>query len=449
MRRRGGRVGTKRCWLGSPGPLARLGRLARLGSLGPLARLVLAALVLSLPATACRPADAELDAAGLAAMIDSLLPPIAGASGLEVLRPVEHTLQPAAEARAFIERQLDEMLGEVRAMERAYREFGLLPDTLDLRALLLDLYTEQVVGYYDPKESRLYVVEGIPARTAAPVVAHELVHALQDQHFDLDALVDPERGNDRQMAAQAAAEGQATLVMIALQAAETAGRPIEPGALPDLGPLLRPALEAEYADFPVFARAPRLIRETLLFPYLHGANFVQTLYRYRPMGSDPPVPFGDLLPTSTQQVLHPVERFILERAEPLEIRLDGAGAGWSIAYENTLGQFELGILLGETLGDAAADLAASWAGDRYALLDGPDGETALVWYTAWEDAAAADRFATRYRQVMDRRDGRHGTISRQTHDGRPVVRVLQAPATRDLASVMAPAIRVMETRPEL
>jgi hypothetical protein len=443
MRRTDGPPATSR-W-----PLARLAPLMWLARLAPLAPLALTVLILALPATACRPADAELDAAGLAAMIDSLLPPIADASGLEVLRPVEHTLQPAAEARAFIERQLDEQLGEVRAMERAYREFGLLPDTLDLRALLLDLYTEQVVGYYDPKESRLYVVEGIPARTAAPVVAHELVHALQDQHFDLDALMVPERGNDRQMAAQAAAEGQATLVMVALQAAETADRPIEPGALPDLGPLLRPALEADYADFPIFARAPRLIRETLLFPYLHGASFVQTLYRYRPMGSDPPVPFGDLLPTSTQQVLHPVERFILERAEPLEIRLEQPGQGWTMAYENTLGPFEIGILLSEYLGEAAAEVAAGWAGDRYALMDGPDGETALVWYTAWEDDAAADRFAARYRQVMDRREGRHGAISRQTHEGRPVVRVVQAPLSRDPGSVMAPGIGLMEVRPDL
>jgi hypothetical protein len=404
---------------------------------------------LALQPVACRSAEIELDAAGLATMIDSLLPPIAEASGLEVLRPIDHALQPPAEARAFIEGQLDERLGELWAMERAYQELGLLPDTLDLRALLLDLYTEQVVGYYDPRTSRLYVVEGIPARTAAPVVAHELVHALQDQHHDLDALVAPERGNDRQMAAQAAAEGQATLVMIALQAAEATGRPIEPGALPDLAPMLRPSLEAEYADFPVFARAPPIVRETLLFPYLHGAAFVQALYRYRPMGTGPPVPFGSLLPTSTQQVLQPLERFILERAEPREIRLGEAGGGWRVAYQNTLGQFEVGILLRQYLGEAAAEVANGWAGDRYALLEGPGGQTALVWYSAWEDAASADRFATRYRQVLEGRDGRVGRVERDSHEGQPLVRVVEGAAPVDLGEIIAPPIRVIETRPAL
>jgi hypothetical protein len=398
---------------------------------------------------ACRAPERALGEAELAAMIDSLLPSIAEASGLEVLRPVAFGLQSRADARAYVERQLDEQMAELRPMSRAYAELGLLPDTLDLRALLLELYTEQVVGYYDPVTGRLYVVEGIPAATAAPVVAHELVHALQDQHTDLEALVAPQRGNDRQMAAQAAAEGQATLVMIALQSAEAAGRPIEPGALPDLGPLLRPALEAEHGEFPVFARAPRLIRETLLFPYLHGATFVQALYRYRPAGADPPIPFGDLLPTSTQQVIHPVDRFIMVRAEPIEARFAEPGGGWAIAYDNTLGQFELTILLTEYLGEGAGEIAHPWAGDRYALLDGPAGETALVWYTVWETGAAADRFATRYRQVLEGRADRIGRVMRLEHEGRPLVLTVEARAGQDLDAVPVPGLRSLEPRPEL
>jgi hypothetical protein len=408
-----------------------------------------AGLLLALPAGACRDQDRVLDAAGLAAMIDSLLPPIAEASGLPVLRPVEFELQPAAAARQFIERQLDAQRDELAGMERAYKALGLLPDTLDLRALLLELYTEQVVGYYDPATARLYVVEGMSRGAAGPVVAHELVHALQDQHTNLDSLVAPARGNDRQMAAQAAAEGQATLVMLALQVARMAGRPLDPAALPDLGPELRTALEAEQKAFPVFARAPRVIRESLLFPYLHGAAFVQALHRYRPVGDVPPVPFGDLLPTSTQQVLAPADHFVRTRTEPVEIRLDDPPAGWITAYDNTLGQFELMILLTEHLGEGESDVAAGWSGDRYALLDGPAGESVLVWYVAWQDAAAADRFATRYRQLVERSGDRAVQVGRQDYGGRAVVRVLQAMAGTDLGAAPVPGIRTMEVRPDL
>ena len=387
--------------------------------------LALAALVA--PAAGCAgQSGGGLDDVRLGAMIDSLLPPIAEASGLEVQRPVRFAVQSRTDARAFIETQLTEELGpaELAGTDRSYKLFGLLPEGLDLRALLLDLYTEQVVGYYDPETDRLYVVEGVTAEAAAPVVAHELVHALQDQHAPLDSLVARERGNDRQMAAQAAAEGQATLVMLALQAAEIAGEPIDPASLPDLEPMMRPALEAENAAFPVFQNAPRLIRETLLFPYLGGAGFLQALYRASRDGS-PPVPFGELLPQSTEQVLEPERAFLDQRDAPTDLGLGDAGGGWSVVYSNTLGQLETAILLGERTGGERRPGASGWDGDRYALLAGPDGEEALVWYSVWDDRAAADRVAGALEGPGDWR------IERFERDGRPFLRVVIAPAGVD------------------
>jgi hypothetical protein len=398
-------------------------------------------------ATACRPR--QLDEAGLAALIDELLPSIAAASGLEIRGPVDYTLQSREEARAFIVGQLDEEMPDLEEMRRSYVELGLLPDTLDLRALLLELYTEQVVGYYDPRTRRLYLVEGVRREEAAPVVAHELVHALQDQHVDLEALVHRRRGNDRQMAAQAAAEGQATLVMLALQAAETLGRPLDPGALPDLDEFLGPALEEEHAGFPVFDRAPRIIRESLLFPYIRGAAFVQALHRYKAVDDPPPIPFGPLLPTSTQQILHPVDRFILERAEPLEIRADPPAGEWRLVYENTLGQFEVGVLLAEHLGEPAREVARGWAGDRYFLLEDGAGRTALVWYSAWADDAAARRFATRYSPLLERRTDRATQLRRADQDGQPLVVLVQAPAGADPGAVTLPPLRTIQPRPDL
>ncbi len=382
--------------------------------------LTLALLATAVAAPACDAQSGGMTDDELRVMIDSLLPAIAEVSGMAVRRPVQFAMQSRADARRFIEDQLDEELGpeELDGMERAYKAFGLLPDTLDLRAMLLDLYTEQVVGYYDPATDRLYVLDEATAATAGPVVAHELVHALQDQHTDLDSLVARERGNDRQMAAQAAAEGQATLVMVALQAARMSGQSVDFGALPDLSDLLGPALEAENEQFPVFRRAPRLVRETLLFPYMAGAGFVQALFRARG-GDGPPVPFGDLLPQSTEQVLAPESRFITERDAPTEVRLEPAGDGWEVVYSNVLGQLETSIMMTELLGDRGTDAAQGWDGDRYALLRGPDGGEALVWYSVWDDAAAADAFADLLRTTELAR-----TVERLDHAGRPVVRVV-------------------------
>ena len=414
---------------------------------------IMAVLLLVVVPAGC---DAQEDAATagdgltdteLEAMIDSLLPSISEASGLAVRRPVQSSMQEREDARAFIEQQLEEELGtgELEGTERAYKAFGLLPDTLDLRSLLLELYTEQVVGYYDPKTDQLYVVDGVAAETAAPVVAHELVHSLQDQHTDLEALIAGDRGNDRQLAAQAAAEGQATLVMIALQAAQTTGRAIDPAALPDLGPLLGPAMEAENSQFPVFRRAPRLIKRTLIFPYMGGAAFVQALLRSQP-GTGPAVPFDELLPQSTEQVLEPAEHFIGQRDHPTDIELDQPAGGWTTVYTNTLGQLETSILLTEHLGEAAASAAQGWDGDRYALMEGPGGDEALIWYSVWDDSASADRFAVTYRRLLRQRAGTTGLVERMEVEGRPVVKVVSVPAGMDPAEVPAPAVTVLEER---
>ena len=407
---------------------------ARIGLTG------IALLVATAAGTACE-AQSRMTDGELRTMIDSLLPEIARVSGMEVRRPVRFAMQSRDDARRFIEEQLEEELGpeELDGMERAYKAFGLLPDTLDLRAMLLDLYTEQVVGYYDPATDRLYVLDEATAATAAPVVAHELVHALQDQHADLDSLVARERGNDRQMAAQAAAEGQATLVMIALQAAQMrGGQPVDVAGLPDLARLLRPALEAENTRFPVFQRAPRLVRETLIFPYMAGAGFVQALFRAAD-GGEPPIPFGELLPQSTEQVLAPEARFIDRRDEPTEVEIGEAGAGWRVVYSNTLGQLETSILLEEHLDEErAAEGAAGWDGDTYVLLRGPDGAQALAWYSVWDDAASADAFAGRLRAT-----GLARTVERFPFDGRPMVRVVIA--DRDPGNAV-PAVAGLETR---
>ena len=400
------------------------------------------ALVVALGAVGAPGCDAQSGMTDdeLRVMIDSLLPAIAEVSGMEVRRPVRFAMQSRDEARAFIERQLEDELGpeELDGMERTYKALGLLPDTLDLRAMLLDLYTEQVVGYYDPATDRLYVLDEASRASAGQVVAHELVHALQDQHTDLDSLVAKERGNDRQMAAQAAAEGQATLVMIGLQAAQMQGRSIDLAALPDLSQMLEPALEAQNARFPVFRRAPRLVKETLLFPYLGGAGFVQALFRARG-GEGPPVPFGDLLPQSTEQVMAPEARFLRERDHPTEVRLGNVGGGWRLVYSNTLGQLEVSVLMVEHLGQGASDAARGWDGDRYALLRGPDGQQALVWYSVWDDDDAADGFAARFRELALAR-----SVERLTVDGRPVVRAVIT--NGDVSPAAVPPVEALTER---
>jgi hypothetical protein len=331
----------------------------------------------------------------LARQVAELLPALERLSGLDRRETLRVRRQDRDAARAYVRARLDEELPpqERESLRRTYVMLGLLPDTLDLEALLLDLYTEQVLGYYDPKSETLFVVAGQDAAALRPTLAHELVHALQDQHVSLDSLISAERGNDRQVAAHAAMEGHAMIVMFAVLAEEQSGDTIDPAALPNPATELAPALERQNSQFPVFQRAPRIIREGVLFPYLSGAGFVHALWRSREPNPRYPAPIDSLLPQSTEQVMRPLERFVQQRDQPSVLAIDSIANGWSVVRDNELGQFETAIFLREHIGETGRAAADGWDGDRYVLLRDAGGRDVLHWFSVWDSEQAARTFA--------------------------------------------------------
>jgi len=150
------------------------------------------------------------------------------------------------------------------------------------------------------------------------------------------------------------------------------------------------------------------------------------------------------MPVSTEQILHP-SRYAAHDT-PTELAFGGGPGGPPldpVRYEDDLGEFETRLLFQELLGDEteATLLATGWDGDRYAVL----GERAdvLVWYTLWDDARAADRFAHGLERAWARRrTGRRWEVKRLTVDGVPGVRLVDAP--KQWAGWKAiPAVRVV------
>ena len=375
----------------------------------------------------------------LAAAVDSMLPRLEVLAGLKKLKSVTLAEQSREDVRAYVEKRLADELppAELEGVRQTYIAFGLIPDTLNLKTLLLDLYQEQVAGYYDPQSGKFYVIRGTPVGLLRPVLAHELVHALQDQHVDLDSLISRQRGNDRQSAAQAAIEGHATLVMFAYLAQQASGQTLQPGDMPDISAQLKPALDAQNSQFPVFRRAPRVIRETMVFPYVGGASFVQKLWAAK-AAQGFVAPLGALLPQSTEQVLHTTDRFLTNRDTPTEIRF---ASRTNVLYENTLGELEIGILLAAHLGEAAAQSATGWDGDRYQLVN-RGGKKVLVWQSVWDDAKSAENFAAAYRRVADKRPNRTVRVERNKVMTMEGVLVIDADKGTDITAVSAPAVRI-------
>jgi len=377
----------------------------------------------------------------LARQARELMPQLERLSGLDRRETLRVRVQDRAAAREYVTRRLaEEMPPEVReGVRRTYVALGLLPDTLDFEALLLDLYTEQVLGYYDPTSETMFVVDGADEDALGPVLAHELVHALQDQHTNLDSLIAPARGNDRQVAAHAAMEGHAMLVMLAVLTEQASGRVIDPAELPDPAQELGPAVAAQNDQFPVFRSAPRIIRETLLFPYLGGAGFVHALWRSRAPMDRYPAPIDSLLPQSTEQVMRPRDRFLARRDEPAELTWSAVPDGMTRIREDNLGQLETAVFLAQHLGDGARSRADGWNGDRYLLLQGERGDV-LYWASVWESGAAADAFADGVRRTASRRTGRTVHVERGEIGGQPGVLVVDAAAGVDAAALPRPAV---------
>jgi hypothetical protein len=350
--------------------------------------------------------------AELRRVASEILPELAERSGLELREPVRIARRSRAELVRYLEAQLDEELppAEAAVVTESYRLLGLVPDGLDLRGLLLSVYTEQVAGFYDPDSTALFVMDDQGAEDLRTVLIHELVHAVQDQAANLDSLTSRERGNDRQTAALAAIEGHATLVMFEYVTAQLQGRSVDLSEIPDFTARIRPALQGMRTQYPALADAPRVVQETILYPYLEGTGFVQRLWQ---SAAGRPSPLAGLLPQSTEQV-SVAEASAGERDEPTEIRLEAA---LGERYSNTLGAMETSVLLTELVGEGAAGAALGWDGDRFVLVDAPGG-SALAWWSVWDDAAARDRFVATLTPALGRLPRPARLVAREL-DGRP------------------------------
>ena len=351
-------------------------------------------------------------------------------TGLKFKHPVVVRLRTRAQVRDYVTRKFDQSLPprELAGTEAAYKLFGLIPDSLDLRRTMIALLTEQVAGYYDADSGALFIASDQSDRSQVRLVAsHELVHALQDQYLPLDSLINQRRQNDRALAAQAVLEGQATFYQIPILMPEQ-----HPETLPEHWFWRQRAVMAQQqAEMPEFSGAPLWLKERVIFPYLGGADFIGWYVRTH-HGSEP---YGADMPRSTEQILHP-DRFATGDAPVTLAFTPRASATDAVRYEDDLGEFEIGLLFAALMGDANDDkgsvYAQGWGGDRYQLY-GPAAETgALVWYTVWDTPGARDRFVRGLIRAWAGRPassgrGRRSTVEALTIDGLPGARLVDAP----------------------
>src|ERR1700752_2961282 len=188
------------------------------------------------PAAAPRADSKAANNAEFLAAADEVLEQMSEITGLKLITPLKKSLRSREEIRAYVIKQMNEEKNpaERYADARTAEAFGLLPRGFDLDTFMVNVLTEQVEGLYDPKAQEFYIADWSPVDDQRMVMAHELTHALEDQHFQIEAWEKAARPNeDAELARDAVLEGSAMAAMVDYLMVST-GRGLKD--LPDFDP---------------------------------------------------------------------------------------------------------------------------------------------------------------------------------------------------------------------
>lgn len=329
--------------------------------------------------------------------------------GLGPNKPVDRELLSSQQLR---QRVIDDFLEEYTPEQaqddvRVLAMLGLLSPDFDLHGFYIDLYSEQVAGYYDSEAEEMVVVQGIGFNGVERLTyAHEYVHALQDQNFDMEEglmMTDEacEEDSERCAAVQALVEGDASLLeeqWLRTYASDE-----------DINDIF------EFYDTfssPVYDTAPPALQEDFIFPYTYGRQFVQGLYREGGWAAVDQA-FQNP-PASTEQILHP-ELYPHDQPVWLEVPdlLESLGTGWRELDQDVLGEWFTTLTLRVYLSEEeAAEAAAGWAGDYYLAFRNDEGiEEVWVLLSQWDTVRDAHQFTAAFKDYGDERYGERAESS--------------------------------------
>ena len=375
----------------------------------------------------------------LFALVDVLIKFSSDETGL----PIKSSVKRQLTSRDAVEKYLEEKFNEDEGTKRLQRDeivlkkFGLLDHDFELKPFLLALLKEQIEAYYDSKTKTVNLLDWVGPDEEQPVLAHELTHALQDQHSDLekwndqtpdDVSTESAGDNDHlakdemDTARDAVAEGQATVVMWDCEL-----KPMGKSLVKD--PEVLDFIKSRMSsadDSPVMARAPLLLSESMLFPYREGMSFEQDVW----MDQGQAAAFAGALdrpPTSSWEIINPREYEkkhipaipLLPNIHPLT---DSAYKPYDIGQVGQLDVHILSELLGSD--NAARDLTPAWNGGLYwagqlrsATTPAQLADTAsigLFYLSIWKSADSAQVFARIYSNTLGRKYSHVGELSSGT-----------------------------------
>jgi hypothetical protein len=331
---------------------------------------------------------------------DEVLVEMSKLLSLPILSPLKKSLRSREEIRAYLLQKMkeDKDADKRYADQKSMEKFGLIPKDYPLEQTLVKVLTEQIAGLYDPDSKEFFIADWNTPADERMVMSHELTHALHDQHFHIDKWTDAAKPNDdAELARDAVVEGSALAAMLDYI---LRGK----GSIRDLGELDPAMLMGDVDSSPELAKAPKVLQDELLFPYLAGTTFTQQVLKassgwpdFHKVYEKPPV--------STQQIMHP-DLYFQGVVPPKIVLPETAGlisADWKKLDENNMGEFGLLEIFKQFLSkDRATSLAGAWSADRYALFENQKNKrTLLIFRVRLASDADAARFFGAYSELLE------------------------------------------------
>jgi hypothetical protein len=351
--------------------------------------------------------------------VAAIEPEVAKLRSLAFTRVVPTKYQTPGEFQTFVRREIAKDLPAERSrdMSAAFAHLGLLVKPIDIAAVEEQAMTTQAGAYYDPAARAFFLVMVPDSELMLDTIsAHELTHALQDQHFDLTNYLpsDSSLDDDAATARRFIAEGDATLVMMLYTVHALAGDKLSPALVTGLRRQIEAFAALDVDALKAQSRAqsallggmdaeiqksidamddiPPIVLVPLLDAYMKGALVALTAYEH---GGWPAV--DELYrhpPVSTEQVLHPDTKLVPRREPPHRVTL-ARTADRKLA-DNVLGELQWQVYFQLWKSPRAAEASEGWGGDRYTVTRRKDGRLIGRIATIWDTAADAQQFAEAY-----------------------------------------------------
>lgn len=341
-------------------------------------------------------------------IMDEIWAQVGKLRGLEVAGIQETEVMDQNELEQYLVEKLEREYSTDEEFQElvALSYLGLIPPDFNIRDFAMQMYQEQLLGFYEAEQNQMFLLQEAKFDPLERMTyAHETVHALIDQKFDLDGKLGftdarCDQGGERCAALRALMEGDASLASAMWMLANTS--PEEQGEIS----------AASQEQPPVLVNAPAVYQEDLTFPYSVGTQFVNYLYQ---QGGWEAVNQAYLNPPiSTEQIMHP-ERYPDDK--PMEVSLPDLlpflGEGWELLDQDTLGEWHTLLLLTSSVDpEARQDVGTAlpavtgWGGDVYQVYFNPGiQQVVLVLKSKWDTSADAQEFYSALTQhVMARFD---------------------------------------------